>query len=211
MPNQKTKTTDPTLVNNSGFRFDPTFWAFRLLLSQLLFLNLVRWLEAFVFLYYPKVLRGNWDLVEILAGDFLGFSPLPRSTIVISPTSLPYAAFFTLDEIVMWRTEKCDFRIVSVRKGRALRFYIMYAVSTRHAMLSFQIYIPYRCWWNKFFSKVFHQTFLCRDASTSTCTAQDFAARLPLQPPKCECRRTWFSYHQYWRQLGLSCFLPEHI
>ena len=129
--------------------------------------------------------------MEILAGDFRGFSPLPRSTIVISPTSLPYAVFFTLDEIVMWRTETCDFRIVSVRKGRALRFYIMYAVATRHAMLSFQIFhIGVGVLVKQKFFKSFHQTFLCRDASTSTCTAQDFVARLPLQPPKCECRRT---------------------
>jgi hypothetical protein len=40
----------------------------------------------------------------------------------------------------MWRTEKCDFRVVSERKGKALRFYIMYALATRHAMLSFQIF-----------------------------------------------------------------------
>jgi hypothetical protein len=86
MPNQKTKTTDPTLVNNSGFRFDPAFWAFRLLLSQLLFLNLVRWLEAFFCLYYQKEIEGKlrfsgvigWRLSMIFTFAQIDYRDLPH-------------------------------------------------------------------------------------------------------------------------------------
>jgi hypothetical protein len=125
----------------------------------------------------------GWRLSRIFTFAQIDYRDLPDVVTV--------SCVFSLDEIVMWRTEKCDFRVVSVRKGKALHFYIMHAEATRHAMLSFQIFhTGVGVLVKQKNSKVFHRTFLCRDASTSTCTAQDFVARLPLQPPKCECRRT---------------------